>query len=117
MLDSPASTSPRPGNSPAAVSARAIPPVCPLEPAPMRLDSKRATRFLGSKWRSQAAAAKPVKPPPTMAKSTASGIGIGSEWNSMVHGGRPHRGIRAALAGLVALIALREALVRYHRGR
>ena len=34
----------------------------------------------------------------------------------MVHGGRPHRGIRAVLAGSVELIAIGKALVRYHRG-
>ena len=72
----------------------------------MRLDSKSATRRLGSKCRSQAAAARPVKPPPTMAKSTASGTVSSSEWNSIVQGGRPHRGIRAVLAGSVALIAI-----------
>lgn len=106
MADNPASTSPRPGSAPAAVSARAIPPVCPLEPAPMRLDSKRATLLPGAKCESQAAAAKPVKPPPTMAKSIVSGSGISSEWNSIVQGGRPHLGIRVAFASGVALIAI-----------
>src|SRR5207302_9896859 len=75
--------------SPAAVSARVIPPVWPLEPAPTRLASKRATLFEGSNRRSQAAAERPENPPPTTAKSTSVGRGLFLEENSIVQGVAP----------------------------
>src|ERR1700757_2572121 len=83
----------------------------------MRLASKSATRLFGSKCRSQAVAAKPVKPPPTMAKSTSSGTASCSEWKSIVQGGKPHRGIRAAFTDRVAPMYSRNPPVRYHRMR
>src|SRR5215469_3515047 len=69
----PARTSPSPGRSPAAVSAKATPPVWPLEPSPSAPASNKATDLERSRVLSDAAAAKPVKPPPTTAKSTVPG--------------------------------------------
>ena len=53
----------------------AIPPVWPLEPAPIEADSKRTTVFPGAILASHAAAARPVNPPPTTAKSASLGKG------------------------------------------
>src|ERR1700686_1982735 len=85
----PSSTSPRPGKSPAADSARVIPPVCPLEPAPTQSASNTAVVLSGSSCLSLAAADKPLKPPPTMAKSTSDGKARAAERKSIVHGGLP----------------------------
>src|ERR1700688_3195392 len=85
----PSSTSPRPGKSPAADSARVIPPVCPLEPAPTQSASNTALVLSGCTCLSLAAADKPLKPPPTMAKSTSDGKARAVERKSIVHGGLP----------------------------
>ena len=89
IFGKPASTSPRPGLSPAAVSPRTMPPVRPLAPWPMRPASKTATDKLGSRRRSQAAAARPVKPPPMMATSTDFGSGFVGAWKFTRQGGVP----------------------------
>src|SRR5271163_452407 len=52
-----------------------MPPVRPLAPEPMPDASNTATDFPGASWPSQAAAARPVKPPPIIAKSTDEGMG------------------------------------------
>src|ERR1700686_1347883 len=85
----PSSTSPRPGKSPAADSARVIPPVCPLEPAPTQSASNTAVVLSGCPCLSLAAADKPLKPPPTMAKSTSDGKARAAERKSIVHGALP----------------------------
>src|ERR1700681_1495412 len=85
----PSSTSPRPGKSPAADSARVIPPVCPLEPAPTQSASNTAVVLSGCTCLSLAAADKPLKPPPTMAKSTSDGRARAVDLKSIVHGGLP----------------------------
>src|ERR1700676_3174775 len=89
ISESPASTSPNPGTSPAAVSDNVMPPVWPLEPAPTRQDSNRATLLEGSSRRSQAAAESPENPPPTTAKSTSLGIGLFVDEKSIFQGGLP----------------------------
>ena len=91
---SPARTSPKPGRSPAADSASTIPPVRPLAPAPMRPASSTTTDFSGASRRSHAAAARPVNPPPTMAKSApfrerSAAAGV----KSISQGGWPQRSI------------------------
>src|ERR1700730_1198551 len=85
----PLRTPPRPGKSPAADSARVIPPVCPLEPAPTQSASNTAVVLSGFTCLSLAAADKPLKPPPTMAKSTSDGNARAEELKSIVHGGLP----------------------------
>src|ERR1700704_383611 len=85
----PSSTSPRPGKSPAADSASAIPPVYPLEPAPTQSASNTTVVLSGCICLSLAAADKPLKPPPTMAKSTPDGKARAVELKSIVHGGLP----------------------------
>src|SRR3984893_9263893 len=85
----PSSTSPNPGKSPAADSARVSPPVCPLEPAPTQSASNTAVVLPGRTCLSLAAADKPLNPPPTMAKSTSDGNARAVEWKSIVHGGFP----------------------------
>src|ERR1700688_1428632 len=82
----PDKTSPSPGRFPAADSARAIPPVWPLAPQPQVSASRRATEFSGASRLSHAAAARPVNPPPTTAKSTVSGRGWGSVRKFTVQG-------------------------------
>src|SRR5580704_4906012 len=85
----PSSTSPRPGKSPAADSARVIPPVYPLEPAPTQSASNTTVALSGCTCLSLAAADRPLKPPPTMAKSTSDGKARAVESKSIVHGGLP----------------------------
>src|ERR1700675_4334945 len=85
----PDKTSPSPGRFPAADSARAMPPVWPLAPEPKVSASRRATDFSGASRLSHAAAASPVKPPPTMAKSTVSGRGWGIARKFTVQGRLP----------------------------
>ena len=79
IFSSPARTSPKPGRSPAAVSARAMPPVRPLAPAPMRPASRTTTDFSGASRRSHAAAARPVKPRADDGEVRSSGKRRGSE--------------------------------------
>src|SRR5580693_6571226 len=50
-----------------------MPPVWPLEPAPITSDSNSATLFSAARVFNQAAAARPVNPPPTIAKSRVAG--------------------------------------------
>ena len=97
IFGKPASTSPRPGLSPAAVSPRTMPPVRPLAPWPMRPASKTATDNLGSRRRSQAAAARPVKPPPRMAMSTDFGRGFDGGRKFTRQGGVPQCTVLADL--------------------
>src|SRR5271163_2855080 len=85
----PASTSPRPGRSPTALSANATPPVRPLEPWPIDPASKSATLFGGSRCFNQAAAARPEKPPPITAISTDCGRDCCFARKSTVHGRLP----------------------------
>src|SRR6202047_1978190 len=85
----PSSTSPKPGQSPAADSARVTPAVCPLEPAPTQSASNTAVVLSGWTCVSLAAADKPLKPAPTMAKSTSDGKARAEELKSIVHGGLP----------------------------
>src|ERR1700693_3060900 len=85
----PSSTSPTPVKPRPADSARVIPPVCPLEPAPTQSASNTAVVLSGCTCLSLAAADKPLNPPPTMAKSTSDGKARAVEVNSICHGGVP----------------------------
>ena len=91
----PPRTSPRPGRSPAELSPSTMPPVFPLAPPPICSASKTPTLLSGASLRSQAAAARPVKPPPTTAKSTCSGSNRGSGRKSMDQGDSPHPFVKA----------------------
>src|SRR5580700_471109 len=100
----PPKTSPSPGRSPAELSPRTMPPVFPLAPAPICSASNTPTLFSGASLRNQAAAARPVKPPPTTAKSTCSGSERGSGRKSMDQGDPPHLFVEArAVLGASAI--------------
>jgi len=89
MSENPANTSPKPGRSPAAVSARVIRQCGRL--SRHRCDWIRTGRqFLKVRiGASQAAAERPVNPPPITAKSTSWGIGLTEEQKSILQEGHP----------------------------